>query len=135
MFSNDIIITAILLPAIPLMMNTFTSRYSSVAALIRKLHDEIINKGNKNISKNYYEELKILKKRIAIIKTVQITSALAFVFDLITIIFLFIEKKNIADFSFIIAVAFMIFALLLFIIEITLSSKALNKHLDDVSEI
>tara|TARA_Y100000817_G_C16520560_1_gene395375 strand:+ start:100 stop:507 length:408 start_codon:yes stop_codon:yes gene_type:complete len=135
MFSNDIIITAILLPAIPLMMNTFTSRYSSIATLIRKLHDEIINKGNKNISKNYYEELKILKKRIAIIKTVQITSAFAFIFDLITIIFLFVEKKSIADFSFVIAVVFMIFALLLFVIEITLSSKALNKHLDDVREI
>ena len=135
MFSNDVFISAILFPAIPLMMITFTNRYTAVSTLIRKLHDEIINKGNKNISQNYFEELKILKKRIIIIKTVQITSALAFISNLITIIFFSVEKSDPARITFVIAVIFMIVALFLFIIEITLSSKALNKHLDDVRDI
>ena len=40
MLDNDIFISALLFPAIPLMMITFTNRYSSVASLIRKIHDE-----------------------------------------------------------------------------------------------
>ena len=135
MFSSDIFISAILFPAIPLMMITFTNRYTAVSSLIRKLHDEIINKGNKNITQNYYEEMKILKKRISLIKTVQITSAFAFISNCITILLFSIFEGNFAHITYIGAVTLMIFALSLFIIEITLSSKALNKHLDDVSDI
>ena len=49
MFDKDIFISALLFPAIPLMMITFTNRYSSVASLIRKIHDEIINKGKERV--------------------------------------------------------------------------------------
>jgi len=39
-----IIYPALLFPAIPLMMTNFTHRYNSCAALIRKIHAEIIEK-------------------------------------------------------------------------------------------
>ena len=35
---------ALLFPAIPLMMTNFTHRYNSCAALVRKIHAEIIEK-------------------------------------------------------------------------------------------
>ena len=135
MFDKDIFISALLFPAIPLMMITFTNRYSSVASLIRKIHDEIINKGKENVNKNYIAELKILKKRIFLIKTVQITSALAFISNCITILFFSYSNTYLANFFFIFSVLMMILALSLFILEITFSSRALNKHLDDIREL
>ncbi len=39
-----IIYPALLFPAIPLMMTNFTHRYNSCAALVRKIHAEIIEK-------------------------------------------------------------------------------------------
>lgn len=41
---NFIIYPALLFPAIPLMMTNFTHRYNSCAALVRKIHAEIIEK-------------------------------------------------------------------------------------------
>ena len=135
MLDNDIFISALLFPAIPLMMITFTNRYSSVASLIRKIHDEIINKGKENVNKNYIAELKILKKRIFFIKTVQITSALAFICNCITILSFSYSEIYLANFFFTFSVLLMILALFLFILEITFSSRALNKHLDDIREL
>ncbi|CAO6123451.1 Protein of unknown function DUF2721 [Candidatus Pelagibacterales bacterium] len=42
-----IIYPALLFPAIPLMMTNFTHRYNSCAALVRKIHAEIIEKKNR----------------------------------------------------------------------------------------
>ena len=41
---NLILLPAILFPAIPLMMVNFGNRYNSLSTLIRKIHDELINK-------------------------------------------------------------------------------------------
>ena len=41
---NLILLPAILFPAIPLMMVNFGNRYNSLSSLIRKIHDEFINK-------------------------------------------------------------------------------------------
>ena len=64
---NLILLPAILFPAIPLMMSNFGNRYIALSNLIRKIHDEFINK---KISKNdksairYLAQIKILRQRL-----------------------------------------------------------------------
>ena len=66
---------AFLFPAIPLMMISFNNRYTSLSRLIRKIHDEFINK---KISKNdksamrYLAQIDVLNKRLVYVKLMQL---------------------------------------------------------------
>ena len=80
---------AFLFPAIPLMMISFNNRYTSLSRLIRKIHDEFINK---KISKNdksamrYLAQIDVLNKRLVYVKLMQLFSGLSFFFNLLTIL-------------------------------------------------
>ena len=64
---NLILLPAILFPAIPLMMVNFGNRYNSLSTLIRKIHDELINKKISKKDKSamrYLAQIKILQQRL-----------------------------------------------------------------------
>ena len=88
-YSFELTYAAFLFPAIPLMMISFNNRYTSLSRLIRKIHDEFINK---KISKNdksamrYLAQIDILNKRLVYVKLMQLFSGLSFFFNLLTIL-------------------------------------------------
>ena len=129
---------ALLFPAIPLMMISFGNRYSSLSLLIRKIHDEFINKKISSRDKSairYLSQVKILNLRLKFIQSAQTLSGLAFLFNLLTI-FLGILNFLILSISFFLfALSFFSVAMILFILEIQLASKALKTHLEDLEEI
>jgi len=128
---------AFLFPAIPLMMISFNNRYSSLSRLIRKIHDELINKKITKKDKSamrYLAQIDILNKRLMYVKLMQLFSGLSFFFNLLTI---FVGTFNI-DKSlsfFIAALVFFSVAIVVFLIEIHLSSKALKTHLEDLKDL
>ena len=137
---------AALFPAIPLMMINYANRYSSLSVLIRKIHDDLIenshSKGEIYI-KRYLEQIQILRRRLYLNRTFQTLGAVSFFVNLIAIFFGLqlvtdIPNPNMVNvfISFFIA-ALIIFSIsiALFIIELQLSVKALNKHLEDLEEI
>ena len=137
---------AALFPAIPLMMINYANRYSSLSVLIRKIHDDLIenshSKGDLYI-KRYLEQIQILRKRLYLNRTFQTLGAVSFFVNLIAIFFGLQLITNIPNpnmvnmfISFFIA-ALIIFSIsiALFIFELQLSVKALNKHLEDLEEI
>jgi len=63
---NFILYPALLFPAIPLMMTNFTHRYNSCAALVRKIHAEIIEK--KIDTKDVMGRRYIAQKKLAMLK-------------------------------------------------------------------
>ena len=78
---NLILLPAILFPAIPLMMVNFGNRYSSLSTLIRKIHDDLINKKiskNDKSAKRYLAQIKILRKRLVLNKFIQIIASCGF---------------------------------------------------------
>ena len=80
---------AFLFPAIPLMMISFNNRYSSLSRLIRKIHDEFINKEISKKDKSamrYLAQIDILNKRLMYVKLMQLFSGFSFFFNLITIL-------------------------------------------------
>ena len=127
---------ALLFPAIPLMMISFGNRYTSLAALIRKIHDLIVvNHLSKKNTKHYLDQIKILTQRLALVRASQSLSGVSFILNLLSIFCSYIEKYEIALNFFGFGVLVFALAILTFIYEIQLSTRALSKHLEDLKDL
>jgi hypothetical protein len=128
---------AFLFPAIPLMMISFNNRYSSLSRLIRKIHDEFINKKISKRDKSamrYLAQIDILNKRLMYVKLMQLFSGFSFFFNLISILVGIFNLDRSVIF-FLVALGFFSVAIIVFLIEIHLSSKALKTHLEDLKDL
>ena len=128
---------AFLFPAIPLMMISFGNRYTSLSKLIRKIHDEFINKkispDDKSASR-YFAQIQILNKRLRYVKLMQFFSGISFFLNLFTIL-VGIYFLDISLILFITALIFFALAICVFLIEINISTKALRTHLEDLEDL
>jgi|TARA_B100002051_G_scaffold184307_1_gene174453 hypothetical protein len=128
---------AFLFPAIPLMMISFGNRYTSLSKLIRKIHDEFINKKispNDKSASRYFAQIQILNKRLRYVKLMQFFSGISFFLNLITIL-VGIYFLDISLILFITALFFFALAICVFLIEINISTKALRTHLEDLEDL
>ena len=128
---------AFLFPAIPLMMISFGNRYTSLSRLIRKIHDEFINKKispNDKSASRYFAQIQILNKRLRYVKLMQFFSGISFFLNLITIL-VGIYFLDISLILFITALFFFALAICVFLIEINISTKALKTHLEDLEDL
>ena len=128
---------AFLFPAIPLMMISFGNRYTSLSKLIRKIHDEFINKKispNDKSASRYFAQIQILNKRLRYVRLMQFFSGISFFLNLITIL-VGIYFLDISLILFITALFFFALAICVFLIEINISTKALRTHLEDLENL
>ncbi|MAI59920.1 MAG: hypothetical protein CMM92_02735 [Rickettsiales bacterium] len=128
---------AFLFPAIPLMMISFGNRYTSLSKLIRKIHDEFINKKispNDKSASRYFAQIQILNKRLRYVKLMQFFSGISFFLNLMTIL-VGIYFLDISLIIFITALFFFALAICVFLIEINISTKALRTHLEDLEDL
>ena len=128
---------AFLFPAIPLMMISFGNRYTSLSKLIRKIHDEFINKKispNDKSASRYFAQIQVLNKRLRYVKLMQFFSGISFFLNLITIL-VGIYFLDISLILFITALFFFALAICVFLIEINISTKALRTHLEDLEDL
>lgn len=127
---------ALLFPAIPLMMISFGNRYTSLAALIRKIHDLIVvNHLSRKNAKHYLDQIKILTQRLALVRASQSLSGVSFILNLLSIYCSYIGNYEIALNFFGLGVLVFALAILTFIYEIQLSTRALSKHLEDLKDL
>ena len=135
MESFNLTYAAFLFPAIPLMMLTFGNRWIAISKLIRQMHKDLIDK-RKQQSKSapkYLVQIKILSLRLKYVKYMQLFSGLAFIVNLLTILFGMIGSI-IAPYLFAMALLIFSTALFIFLIEINLGSHPLKTHLEDLEE-
>ncbi|MDC3322276.1 MAG: DUF2721 domain-containing protein [Alphaproteobacteria bacterium] len=126
---------ALLFPAIPLMMISFGNRYSTLAALIRKIHDSIIIESSGfPLAKTYMDQLKVLTVRLQMVRAMQTLSATSFLANLLTIFLGYMSLMDWALTFFGFAVLIFSLAIVIFIIEIQFSVKALASHLADLQD-
>ncbi len=136
MNSFSTIYPALLFPAIPLMMISFGNRYTSLAALIRKIHDLIVvNHLSKKNAKHYLDQIKILNRRLSLVRASQTLSGVSFILNLLSIFSSYIKENDIALNLFGLGVMVFAIAILTFIYEIQLSTRALSKHLEDLKDL
>jgi hypothetical protein len=121
---------AIMFPAIPLMMVMFGTRFHTTSVLIRQMHDQYIYE--KVMPAEFNKQLKILKSRIILLKRAQIAMGLSFLFNMFSVFALFFNAIFPAKLFFALCLMSIIVALIIYLYEITLSTKALKYHLLDL---
>jgi len=117
---------ALLFPAISLLLLAYTNRYLTLAGLIRDLHARIQERENPG----YREQILNLRKRIEIIKNMQILGVASFFSCVLTMLFLFMNQVVAGEITFAASLLLLLFSLGLSIYEITISIGALNILLD-----
>ena len=126
----DYTVTALMFPAIPLIMAVYSNRFHTLSALIRKLHDEYVFE--KHIPPEWEKQLKNLSRRINYLKFSIGAAGLGFLFNMMTVLGLYLGKIFVARLIFATCCISMILSIVLFLFEIFLSTNALKLHLSDM---
>ena len=127
---RDYTVTALMFPAIPLIMAVYSNRFHTLSALIRKLHDEYVFE--KHIPPEWEKQLKNLSRRINYLKFSIGAAGLGFLFNMMTVLGLYLGKIFVARLIFATCCISMIISIVLFLFEIFLSTNALKLHLSDM---
>ena len=127
----DFTVTALMFPAIPLIMAVYSNRFHTLSALVRKLHDEQIFQ--KQIPSEWKKQLENLSGRITLLKYTLALGGFGFLFNMLTVFALYFGSTLMARVIFGTCCISMIFSIILFIREIFLSTNALRLHLSDMN--
>jgi hypothetical protein len=121
-------IPALLFPAISLTMLAYNARYLAIAALIRNLHSQYAQDATAPLKK----QIEQLRKRLDIIKNMQATAIVSFLLAAITMFLVYVELEVWANIIFGISLVFLMISLVLSLIEVQLSTKALGIQLKNM---
>lgn len=123
---------ALLFPAITLLLLAYTNRFLAIANLIRKLHDEY-TRGEK--SRVLLEQLQNLKKRINYIKLMQALGVFSFLCCVVCMFAIYKKQEDLAGYIFAASLLSLLASLLFSLVEIFLSTRALELQLGDIEEL
>ena len=126
----DYTVTALMFPAIPLIMSVYSNRFHTLSSLIRKIHDEFVFE--KHTPPEWKAQLMNLDSRIVVIKYCIMFAAFGFLFNMLTVFALYLDSLFIARFIFGSCCLSMMISIIFFIREIQISTKALKLHLSDM---
>jgi len=121
-------IPALLFPAISLTMLAYNARYLAIAALIRQLHQKYQETESESIGL----QVKKLSKRLTIIKNMQATAIFSFLLAVITMALIYVEISFWSNLVFGASLLALMVSLILSLIEVQLSTKALSIQLKNM---
>tara|TARA_Y100000746_G_C15442757_1_gene423642 strand:+ start:47 stop:433 length:387 start_codon:yes stop_codon:yes gene_type:complete len=122
----DITTPALLFPAISLLFVAYTNRLHSLSVLIRAM----TTKGsNESKTRHADEQIMILEKRIIYIRRMQVFGIVSFIFNLMTIILIYLKYFILANYIFGFGLIMLSASLLFALFETLISTKALDIHL------
>lgn len=129
----DITLTtpALLFPAISLLLLAYTNRFLAIATLIRGLHTKYIQSPNGIIK----GQIVNLRKRVILIKQMQFTGILSLLLCVLSMFAIYASYLIIGKVIFAASLIVMMISLVLTLIEIQISVKALNLELSDIEEM
>ena len=126
----DYTVTALMFPAIPLMMGVYSNRFHSLSILIRQLHDEHVYE--KHIPAEWKKQFINLSKRITLLRWTILFAAFGFLFNMLTVFALYLAEVFTASVIFGSCCLSMIISIIFFIREIHISTNALKLHMSDM---
>ena len=129
----DFTVTALMFPAIPLLMSVYSNRFHTLSSLIRKLHDQHVFQ--KQIPPEWEKQLHNLNNRVNFLKYTMGFASFGFLFNMLTVFGLYLGQIQIARIIFGLCCLCMVFSIFLFLQEIRLSNKALKFHLSDMKSM
>ncbi len=123
---------ALLFPAITLLMLAYTNRFLSLAALVRKLHGEY-NRGEKE--KNILLQIKNIRSRLNLIRYMQSFGVLSFLCCVLCMYAIFRNWMILAHWIFAASLFSLLISIILSLVEINKSTRALEVQLSDIEEL
>ena len=129
----DYTVAALMFPAIPLMMTMYSNRFHTLSGLIRRLHDQLTVE--KKTPPQLENQLHVLNNRTNLLKYTMGFAAFGFLFNMTTVLLLYLDNLQVARLNFAACCVCMIISIFLFLQEIRLSNQALKYHLSDMDSM
>ena len=120
---------ALLFPAISLIMLAYTNRFLALSSRVRNLHDKYQNQEQKHI---IHGQIKNLRYRLKLIKNMQALGVVTFLGCILCMYLIHVQLMLAANVVFAISLLSFSASLLLSLLEIQLSTKALELELSDM---
>jgi hypothetical protein len=123
---------ALLFSAITLLMLAYTNRFLAIATLIRGLHKNYLKAPDQEI---IVEQIHNLRRRLTLIKNMQLFGVFSFLGWVVCMFLLFQGFTVIANWVFMVSMGTLLISLGISLVEIQISTKALNLELSDMEGI
>ncbi len=124
---------ALLFPAIPLMFLVYSNTSTAVGARLRELFEAVSRGGvTGDEYKRVSEEAEYLAKRLSLLRSAQMLSGLTFLFNLLTLASIYMEQQVFAQYLFGCAVIIMMLSILLYLMEISTTVRAVGLILNKI---
>lgn len=120
----------LLFSAISLLMLAYTNRFVVIANLIRELYTLHTNQP----SDITFAQLVNLRKRMRIIRNMQVFGGLSFFFSVLSLLLILLEQSRFAQTMFAFSVVLLLISLVLLLMELQISVNALNIQLKDFDQ-
>lgn len=120
----------LLFSAISLLMLAYTNRFVVIANLIRELYNIHSNQP----SDITFAQLVNLRKRMRIIRNMQVFGGLSFFFSVLSLLLILLEQSRFAQTMFAFSVVLLLISLVLLLMELQISVNALNIQLKDFDQ-
>ncbi len=121
---------ALLFPAISLVMLAYTNRFLALSNRVRSLHDKYVE--NQTNNKTIHAQIKSIRYRLKLIKHMQTLGVITFIACIFCIFFVYINEMLAANIFFAISLIAFTISLIISLIEVQLSNKAIELQLSDI---
>lgn len=119
-------IPALLFPAISLLLLAYTNRFLVIAQIIRELHKKYLEHDDKVLIMG---QIKNLRRRLTLIRDMQILGVLSFFFCVLSMIFIFSGQLDFGSYLFGFSLILLLASLVYSLRELKISTKALDLEL------
>jgi hypothetical protein len=120
---------ALLFPAISLIMLAYTNRFLALSSRVRNLHDKYQSQEQKHI---IHGQIKNLRYRLKLVKNMQALGVVTFLGCILCMYLIYVQFMLAANVIFALSLISFAASLLLSLLEIQLSTKALELELSDM---
>ena len=120
---------ALLFPAISLVMLAYTNRFLALSNRVRSLHDKYKSQEEKH---KIHGQIKNLRYRLKLIKHMQALGVLTFLLCIFCMYLIYVEAMGWAHAIFALSLVSFTISLLISLLEIQLSTKAIELELSDI---
>jgi hypothetical protein len=121
---------ALLFPAISLLLLAYTNRFLTLATIIRQLHPG----EGKATSELARQQIGGLRYRVMLIQHMQSCGVISFLLCALSMFFIFIDSDSAGKILFGLSLLSLAVSLVLSLVEVLLSTNALNIVLDDMAK-
>ncbi|HRG86440.1 MAG TPA: DUF2721 domain-containing protein [Chitinophagales bacterium] len=120
---------ALLFPAISLVMLAYTNRFMALSTVVRKLHDEYQTNTSNN---NLQLQIKNLQYRIKLVRRMQFFGVTSFLLAIMCMYTIYQDNFDLAHITFAASIISFSISLIISLIEIMQSTRALELELSDM---